>query len=123
MKKLITILLLFFITTINYAQTWTTQITPNNSSESAFKLIKTIDGGFVTVLNRVDTIMNIPQNIEYNKIAIVKLDANGNIVFNKKINIRDSSYVAVNDFIELSTGELLLSVAIIDGSEIGRAHV
>jgi len=116
MKKLITILLLFFITTINYAQTWTTQITPNNSSESAFKLIKTIDGGFVTVLNRVDTIMNIPQNIEYNKIAIVKLDANGNIVFNKKINIRDSSYVAVNDFIELSTGELLLSVAIIDGS-------
>jgi len=121
MKKLIIILLPFFITTINYAQTWTTQITPNNSSESAFKLIKTIDGGFVTVLDGVDEIDNIPQNISYNKIAVVKLDVNGNIVFNKKINVQDSSDVRINDFIELPTGEFLLSGGIIEKTYNGQA--
>ena len=87
MKNLIIILSFLLFNISSYSQSWTTQITPNNSSENAFKLIKTIDGGYVTILNGVDTINNFPQNIIYNKIAIVKLDANGNIVFNKKINI------------------------------------
>jgi hypothetical protein len=110
MKTSYTLLFLLMLSLSSYGQlTWTTQITTNNSSEYANKLIKTQDGGYITVLNRVDTILNIPQNIEYNKIAIVKLDANGNIVFNKKISVKDSSFNYINDFIELPTGELLLN--------------
>jgi hypothetical protein len=108
MKALVTILL-YVLTLQSYAQlTWTTQITTSNSSEFANKLIKTQDGGYITVLNDVDVVLNIPQNIGYNKIAIVKLDANGNIVFNKKISLKDSSTHYISDFIELPTGELLL---------------
>jgi len=114
MKTLITFFLILVATTGFTQNSWTTQLTDNNSSEYAIKLIKVQDGGYVTVLNRVDTIVNIPQNIEYNKIAIVKLDANGNMVFNKKINIKDSSLIRINDFIELPTGELLLSGRMIE---------
>jgi len=120
MKNLIIILSFLLFNISSYSQSWTTQITPNNSSENAFKLIKTIDGGYVTILNGVDTINNFPQNIIYNKIAIVKLDANGNIVFNKKINIKDSTEVRINDFIELPNGEFIISGGILEKIDNGQ---
>ncbi|MBL1232632.1 MAG: T9SS type A sorting domain-containing protein [Flavobacteriales bacterium] len=109
-KIVSTIIVAANIILVGYAQqAWTTQISPDNSSEMATKLIKTQDGGFLTVLYGVDVVVNTPQNITYNKIAIVKLDNGGDTVFYKKINIKDSTRVHINDFIEIPTGELLLN--------------